>query len=186
LILGSKCISKLARLRPPSASLSSLDHGLPVHLQTRQITASKCISELARLQAPSASLSPLDHGLHLHLHTRSITASKCISKLAQSQSPSVSLNSHDYRLKHARSWLSSVSPDSLDHDLRVHLSIHFITASKCISKSAQLLPPSASPKSLDHGVGVYLSVHSNVIFRRTLNCSLPPPAASRDIPFVDG
>jgi len=37
--MASKCISKLARLRPAS----SHDHGLHVHLQTRSITASKYI-----------------------------------------------------------------------------------------------------------------------------------------------
>jgi len=40
-IAGSKCISKLARSRPPSASPNSLDHGLKVHLSTGSITASK-------------------------------------------------------------------------------------------------------------------------------------------------
>ena len=38
-----KCISKLARSQPPSASLSSLDLTLQVYLQTRLITASKYI-----------------------------------------------------------------------------------------------------------------------------------------------
>jgi len=51
-ITASKCISKLARLRPPS----SHDHGLQVHLQTRSIMASKCISQLARSRPPSTSL----------------------------------------------------------------------------------------------------------------------------------
>jgi len=43
-VTASKCILKLDRLRPASASLCSLDHGLPVHLQPRFITASKFIS----------------------------------------------------------------------------------------------------------------------------------------------
>jgi hypothetical protein len=38
-ITASECISKLARLRPPS----SHDHGLQMHLQTRSIMASKYI-----------------------------------------------------------------------------------------------------------------------------------------------
>jgi len=42
-IVASKCISKLARSRPPSASPNSLDHCLKVHLKTRSITASKYI-----------------------------------------------------------------------------------------------------------------------------------------------
>jgi hypothetical protein len=40
-----KCISKLPRSLPQSASLSSLDFGLRVHIQTSLITASKCIYE---------------------------------------------------------------------------------------------------------------------------------------------
>jgi len=50
-ITASKCISKLARLRPAS----SHDHGLQVHLQTHSIPASKCISEFIRSLSPSAS-----------------------------------------------------------------------------------------------------------------------------------
>jgi len=57
-ITAFKCISKPARLRPPSLH----HHGLQVHLQTRLITASKCISKLARLRPRSASLSSLVHG----------------------------------------------------------------------------------------------------------------------------
>ena len=51
-ITASKCISKLARLRPPS----SHDHGLHLHLQTRSMTASRCISQLPRWRPPSTSL----------------------------------------------------------------------------------------------------------------------------------
>jgi len=60
LITASKCISKLARSRFRSASLSSLDQGLQVYLQIRWITASKCISKLARSQPRRGSLSSLD------------------------------------------------------------------------------------------------------------------------------
>ena len=75
-ITASECISKIARLRPPSASPNSLDYGL----QTRSIMASKCITKLARFRPSSLH----DHGLQVHLQTQSITG------------PSVSLNSHDY------------------------------------------------------------------------------------------
>jgi len=71
---ASKCISELARSRPPS----SHNHGLQLHLRTRSITASKCITKLARSRPPSASPNSLDHGLHVHLSTRLITASKYI------------------------------------------------------------------------------------------------------------
>jgi len=53
--MASKCIPKLAQSWPPSASLSSLDPSLPVHIQNRSITASKCISEFTRSTSPSAS-----------------------------------------------------------------------------------------------------------------------------------
>jgi len=119
-IMACKCISKLARSRPPNASRNSLDRGLQVHLQTRSIAASKCISEFnlisaskcisdfTRSRPPSASPNSLDHGLPVHLQTRSITASKCISILA----PVSNL---------ARLPPPSASPNSLDHGLGVYL-----------------------------------------------------------------
>jgi len=75
---------------------------------------------------------------------------------------------------------------SIDHGLQVHLWTRSITASQCISEFTQSWSPIASPNPLDHGLGVNLWVHSIVIFRRTLNCSQAPSAASRDIPCVDG
>jgi len=66
-IIACKCMSKLARSRPPSASLSSLNLGLQLHLQPRSITASKCISNLARSRPQSASPNSLDHWLLVHL-----------------------------------------------------------------------------------------------------------------------
>jgi len=93
-ITASKCICRLARLRPAS----SHDHGLQVHLQTHliaashcifefnSVSASKCISKLARSWPPSVSPDPLDYGLQV----RTIMASKCISKLARSWPPSAS------------------------------------------------------------------------------------------------
>jgi len=107
----SKCITNLARLRPPSshdhglqsASWSSLDHRLEVYLQCRSIAASHfrtimastCISKLARSRSRSASLCPLNQCLQVYLQIRSITACKCISKLAGSWPRSVSLSSLD-------------------------------------------------------------------------------------------
>jgi hypothetical protein len=85
LISASNCISKLTRLRPRSASLSSrppspspnsLDHGLQVHPPTRSISDSKCISKHARLRPPNS----VDHGLEVYLQTRSITILECISQ----------------------------------------------------------------------------------------------------------
>ena len=123
--MASKCISKLARSRPPSASPNSHDqvskciseshdHSLHVHLQTCSITASKCIPKLH------------DHGLQMHLQTCLITASKCISEI-NLISASICIS------KLARSRPSSASLSSLDHSLQVHLQTCSITDSKCIS-----------------------------------------------------
>jgi hypothetical protein len=144
---------------------------LPVLVQTRSITACKCIAKHARSPSPIS----LDHGLQVSLLTRSITASKF-----------------------PRSWPPSASTHSLDHCLQVHLQTRSITDSNCISNLAPSWRPGASPNSLnhglqcaspnshDHGPGVYPYVHSLVIFRRTSNCSQAPPAASSDIPCIDG
>jgi hypothetical protein len=102
LILTSKCISKLARSRPPSASLSYT------------IWASKCISKLARSRPPCASLSStrsrpssafpnsLDRSLQVHLPVHMITASKFISKSSQSASPGAPAITLQYCLQ--RDW----------------------------------------------------------------------------------
>jgi len=81
--IAFRCISKLARLRPPSASLSFLDLGLQVHLSVQ-----------------------LDLSLPVHLQIHSITASKSLSKFTRSQPPSASLHSLTWRLQ-ALLWLHS-------------------------------------------------------------------------------
>jgi len=170
-ITRSEYSSNLARSRPPSVSPTSLNHGLQVHLQTRSITAAKCISKLTQSRPPSASPNSLDHSLHVYLQTRWILA----CKFARSSSPSASPNTLDYGLEVCTIMASKcTSPISLVHGLQVYL------------QYTRLWPPSASPKLLDHGLGVYLCVHSIIIFRRTLNCSEAPPAASPDILCVDG
>jgi len=89
----------------------------------------------------SAAGAPSIDCLPVLVQTRSITA----SKLARSRPPSVSPNSLDYGLqvhisKLARSCPPSVSPNSLDYSLQVHLHTRLITASKCISKLGRLRP----------------------------------------------
>ena len=151
-----------------SKNYSNLDHSwlqsvspnlIDYGLQVCINVASKCSSELTRLCHPRS----LDHVLQLLLQTRSITASKCISILDWSLPPSASLH-------------------TLNHGLQVGT----IMASKCISTLARSWPPSASHCSYDNGLEVYLWVHLIVIFRCTSNCSEAPPAASPDIPCVDG
>jgi len=64
-ISASKCIAKLPRSRPRSASLCSLHHGFQVYIQTRLITASKFPRSWP-------------------LQTGSVTSSKYFSKLTRS------------------------------------------------------------------------------------------------------
>jgi hypothetical protein len=146
----SKCISKLARSRPWSASPYTLDHSLQVYLQTSSIPASmctqsrpsKCISTLTQSRPRSASPNSLHYvlqvcnitAIEMHLLTCSMTASECISNLARSQSLSVSRNSHNY-------------------SLQVHFPIRPSTACKCISILAWLRPPSSN----NHGRQVHVS-----------------------------
>jgi len=74
-----KCISKLARLPPPSASPNSLDRGLQVYLQTCSITAGK----FARSWPPSASPNPLGHALGVYLCAHSIVIFRHTSNCSQ-------------------------------------------------------------------------------------------------------
>ena len=151
---NARCISKLARSRPPILSPNSLDYGL--HVCT--IMASKCISP-----------NSLDHGLQVHLQSRSITASGCVSKRTRTRPPIVSPNSLDYGLqvrtimaskvhisKLCRSRPLVASANSLDHGLPVHLQTQSIAASNYISKHARLRPPSASLNSLESSLKVHL------------------------------
>jgi len=97
-IMASMCISKLARAQPPSlsphlldhslevctlmackrispsASLSSLDLGLQVHLQTHSIMASKFISKLPLLWPPNVSRCSLQSNLQTNLDLLPSTA----------------------------------------------------------------------------------------------------------------
>ena len=96
------------------------EHGLQVHLQTRSMTAAKCITKLAQSRPWSASLSSLDLGLKLDLYSRSITASK---------------------------FALTRTPTLLDYAVAMHLCIHLMSASKCISIVAWIWPPSTSLSS---------------------------------------
>jgi len=150
-VMASKCISKLAQSRPPTASVRYMIVASKCISKLRSITAFKCISELHDLD------------LQVHLQTRSIIvskcisefnlslASKCISKLARSLSSNASLSS---------TWSRPprVSTNSLNHCLHVCT----IMASMYISKLARLQPPSVSLGSLNHGLPVHFHGHSNM------------------------
>ena len=130
-ITATKCITKVARSQPLSVSPNPLNHSLQVHLQTHSITASKCMFRLPRLRPSSLH----DNGLKVHLQTRSIMASMCISpnSLHHSLQVRMIMASTSWYLQTrlntasrcifnlAPLWPPSASPNSLDHDLRVHL-----------------------------------------------------------------
>jgi len=117
--------------------------------------ASKFILKLTQSQPPSVSPSPHNHSLQVYLQIHSITAYKCISKLTRLW-PATS-HSHGLQCisKLALSRSRSASVSSLDHGLQVYLQICSITASRSISKLAQLWPAS----SHDYGIQVHLQSH---------------------------
>ena len=130
--------------------MSSIDC-LKVLVESRSITAST-----------SASPDSLDHGLEVYLQTRTIMASKCISGLARSWPAS----SHHHGLQvYVQTRLitacTSASRNPLDHDLGVHLSVHSIMPSKCISKYAGSRPRSISVGSVD----CHFQAHSELLSR---------------------
>ena len=72
----SKCISKLARLWPPSASPNSLHHGLQVYFVTPSIKTFQCISKVAWSWPPSASSNCLYRSIGVYLWGHSIVILK--------------------------------------------------------------------------------------------------------------
>jgi len=130
--MASKCISKLTRLRPPSVSPNSPNHGL----QVRIIMASKCICNLIRSRPASASPISLDHGLKVYLQTRSITA----CKVARAWPPKCM-----FKVAQLPSWSASLS--SAYRGLQVCLQIHPITTFKCIFRLARSRPPKCISES---------------------------------------
>jgi hypothetical protein len=119
-----------------------------------------------------------------------IMASKWIPKLTWSRPPSASLShtiaASKMHLQPRPITASKCISDYHNFSLQAHLQTHLIMASKCITEFTWSYPPNVAQNSLDHGIQLYLWVHSIVIFRRTSNCSPAPPAASPDIPCVDG
>jgi len=87
----------------------------------------------------------IDHGLKIWLLTRSITASNCISEFTRSQPPRASPNSVKHDLP-VHLWVQSISqslsasPNSLDPGLQALLSVQSISVSQSISKHAQSRP----------------------------------------------
>jgi len=180
------CILELAGSRASSWH----NDGPQNSLYTGSITIWKSITMFTRSWPPNVSSNRLDSCVQV----RTITASKYISEFARSQPPGVTPNLHDYSLQSctitvfnfALSKHAHESPNSSNHELRVLLNVLSIMGTKCISKSARLEAQIESPNSFVHSLGMYLWVHSTVNFRRPLNCYPAPPAASPNIPCVDG
>jgi len=106
----SNSISKHAQSLRWSISLTSLNLGLQLHLQTRSITSSECISQFTQSRSPIASANSFNDGLRVYLWVHSISVSNCINK-------------------HAQLRPQSVSPSSLDPGLQMHLWPRSITGS---------------------------------------------------------
>jgi len=156
--MGSNSFSKLAQSWPPCSHEHSLqghfhtpsfmastcisellDLQLQVHLLTRSIAASKHISTLAQLLPLGASPMSLDHYLHVHM----TMATNCISTLAGLGPASAYFSS-------TGSWPLNGSPNSLHYGFQVHLQVHALTASQCISTFTQLASPGPPPISLKY------------------------------------
>ena len=78
----------------------------------------------------------------------------------------------------AWSFPASASPNSLNHGLPVHLWVHSIAVSNCISKLARSQPQSASPNSLYHSLQVHLWVHSISASKCICNLSRSRPQSA--------
>jgi len=73
------------------------------------------------------------------------------------------------------SWPPSSSLTSLIHSRQVHLWVHFLLASQCISKVTQWLPPSSYPSSLDYCPQVYLQFCLITFLRSISDCTWSQP-----------
>jgi hypothetical protein len=135
----------LGQLWPQSASIHSLDHGLPVHHQSCWLTAFKYIFKLCWPQPSIVNLNL--H--HFRLQVRPITTSSCISQLGQSPLRSLSPNLFICGFQTASKFAWSVSPSWHDHSLKVCLHTLLTMGSKHISKLTQSWAPIVSPNSLD-------------------------------------
>jgi hypothetical protein len=127
-------------------------------------------SKLAPLQSPIVSPHSLNYGIQVH----TIMASKCIYTRLITLSESIS--------NFTRSQPTSVSPNTLDYHLHVHLHLGSITASKftwplppsasqtcpgtgfkCIIEFVRSQPPSASLHSLICRLQVLLRLGSSTV-----------------------
>jgi len=169
--MATKCISKLARSWPPSASLNSLDYSLQVHLLVRRSQPpnaspklpNRCLQVhvwvqldlglqlhlwVSRSQRPNVAPQLLDYCFQVHLCVLLDDGLLVHLGVSRSRPPNKSPNPLDRRLSlHCWDQLDprppSASRSSLDRGLQVSFPVHLITASMCISKLSQSASPGA-------------------------------------------
>lgn len=105
------CTSKLAWIWHARVSLSLLDFGPRVHLQTPSTLTSNCISGYIQHWPPSSSRHSFNYELEGMLFGRLVLVFECISEYAQLQSPNGSLSALNLLLK--VNLLSSIRNASL-------------------------------------------------------------------------
>jgi len=99
------------------------------------------------------------------------------SRLTAFRSIASTSTASKYSSNHVRSWPPRVSPNTLNYGFQVHLCVHSISASICISKLARLRPPN----SLDQCLQVHLQTRS--ITASKLARSQPPSASPNSLDY---
>jgi len=101
----------------------------------------------------SASIAPASQSTISRFTALKFTASRVTaSRLTTIGSVTSRSTASKYSFNLVRSWPPSVSPNTLNYGCQVHLWVHSIPASKCISILAQWRSPSPSLSSLDLSV----------------------------------
>jgi len=133
-------------------------------------------ASIAHASRSTASRTTTSRLTASRLTTSRLTAFRSIaSRSIASRTTAFRLNSSrsttsNYSSNLGRSWLPSVSPNTLNYGFKAHLWVHSIWASNCIPKLAQSWPRSASLSWLDFSVSKCIS---------KLARSQPPSTSSR-------
>jgi hypothetical protein len=120
----------------PNVSPNTLKYSFHVYLSVYSALAFKCNSKPAQIRSPRLH----DHGLLVHLETRLVMISEYISMVTHS-------------------WHPSVSPNTLDYCLEVHLQPCQIMSLKYNFKERRLVYGDTGVKALDRVRGnIYSAV----------------------------
>jgi len=117
-------------------------------------------------------------------HGSQSTASRfTASRLTAFKSIASRSTASKYSSNYDRSWRPTISPNMVNYGFYVHLWVHSILASKCISNLAPSRPPSASLSSLDRSVS-YISKMCNglEVITQRLSCSEQPHRSFQKLP----